>query len=178
MENWIPLGTNITNEARKEWTMHLHPQRASMFSNERTIQFFGLVPLLTIPKWKILETPKLLHQNTYIFIKLLLTLVGSDSVMVELSSSCVSVTSDSTYKGCSRYQYNEWNFNYHQSCSPYECHLMDGPVFSLFNRNYLTIWLKWKKFPYLITSSDGVKGIDKLLNFTAVTAKAAAHPYL
>ena len=42
-----------------------------------------------------------------------------------------------------------------------------------FNRNYLTVWLKWRKFPHLITSSDGVKGIDKLLNLTAATAKAA-----
>ena len=35
-----------------------------------------------------------------------------------------------------------------------------------------------ENFPCLITSSDEVKGIDKLLTLTAVTAKAAAHPYL
>ena len=52
MENWIPLGTNITNEARKEWTLHFHPQGASMFLKKRTIQFFGLVQPLTVPKWK------------------------------------------------------------------------------------------------------------------------------
>ena len=51
-EIWIPLGTNITNEVRKDWTLHFHPQGASMFLNERTIQFFGLVQPLTVPKWK------------------------------------------------------------------------------------------------------------------------------
>ena len=35
-----------------------------------------------------------------------------------------------------------------------------------------------ENFPYLITSSDGVKGLDKLLNFTAATAQAAAYPYI
>ena len=35
-----------------------------------------------------------------------------------------------------------------------------------------------ENFPYLFTSSDGVKGIDKLSNFEAATDKAAAHPYL
>ena len=63
-ENWIPLGTNITNEARKDWTLPLHPQRASMFSNERTIQFFELGPPQTKPEWKILEMFLVLHQNT------------------------------------------------------------------------------------------------------------------
>ena len=63
-ENWIPLGANITNEARKDWTLHLHPRRALMFSNERTIQFFGLGPPQTKPKQKILENPNLWHKNT------------------------------------------------------------------------------------------------------------------
>ena len=37
-KNHIPPGTNITNEARNNWTLHLHQKRASMFWNERTIQ--------------------------------------------------------------------------------------------------------------------------------------------
>ena len=63
-EIWIPLGTNITNEVRKEWTLHFQPQGASMFLNERTIQFFGLVQPLTIPKWKNLEMFLVFDQNT------------------------------------------------------------------------------------------------------------------
>ena len=50
---------------------------------------------------------------------------------------------------------------------------LNSNTLDFFNRNYLTVWLKWRKFPHLITSSDGVKGIDKLLNLTAATAKAA-----
>lgn len=55
---------------------------------------------------------------------------------------------------------------------------MDGPILGLFDRNYITVWLKWRKFPYLITSSEGVESIDKLLSITAVTAKAAVHSYI
>ena len=41
-KNWFCLGTNITNDARNDWTLHLHPQRASMFSNERKFSFLDL----------------------------------------------------------------------------------------------------------------------------------------
>ena len=63
-ENCIPLGTNITNDARKDWTLHLHPLRVSMFSNERTNHFFGLVHPQTKPESKTLQTSLVLHQNT------------------------------------------------------------------------------------------------------------------
>ena len=41
-ENCIKLGTNIINEASKEWTLSLNPQEASMFSNERNFSFLDL----------------------------------------------------------------------------------------------------------------------------------------
>ena len=59
-----PEDTNITNDARKDWTFYLHPPRASVFSNERTIQLFGLVQPQTKPESKILQNPIVLHQNT------------------------------------------------------------------------------------------------------------------
>ena len=32
-----------------------------------------------------------------------------------------------------------------QTCPSHECHLVDGPVFDLFYRNFFTIWLNWLK---------------------------------
>ena len=36
-----------------------------------------------------------------------------------------------------------------QTCPSYECHLMDGPVFGLFYRHFLTSWLNWLKYQNL-----------------------------
>ena len=53
----IELGTNITNEASKEWTLHLHPQKASMYSNERKFRFLDLSNPKPNQNEKSLKTP-------------------------------------------------------------------------------------------------------------------------
>ena len=63
-KNCIPLGTNITNDARNDWTLHLHPLRASMFSNERTIPFLDLSNSKPNRIQKSFKTPLVFHQNT------------------------------------------------------------------------------------------------------------------
>ena len=80
-ENCIKLDTNITNEASKEWTLHLHPQKASMFSNERKFRFLDLSNPKPNRNEKSLKTPsfytKIHHlSNVQKFFKFLLTLLS------------------------------------------------------------------------------------------------------
>ena len=84
-ENWFCLGTNITNDARNDWTLHLHPQRASMFSNERKFSFLDLSYPKPNRNEKSLKIPsfytKIHHlSNVLKFFKLLLTLLQSQQI--------------------------------------------------------------------------------------------------
>ena len=67
-ENCIKLGTNITNEASKEWTLRLNPQKASMFSNERKFRFLDLSNPKPNRNEKSLKTPSLYTKIHHLFI--------------------------------------------------------------------------------------------------------------
>ena len=67
-ENCINLGTNITNEASKEWTLRLNPQKASMFSNERKFRFLDLSNPKPNQNEKSLKTPCLYTKIHHLFI--------------------------------------------------------------------------------------------------------------
>ena len=81
-KNCIKLGTNITTEASKEWTLRLNPQKASMFSNERKFRFLDLSNPKPNRNEKSLKTPSLYTKIHHLFIvqkkfKFLLTLMSS-----------------------------------------------------------------------------------------------------
>ena len=79
-KNWFCLGTNITNDARNDWTLHLCPQRASMFSNERKFSFLDLSYPKPNRNEKSLKIPNIYTKIHHLSIvpkkfKLLLTLL-------------------------------------------------------------------------------------------------------
>ena len=85
-ENCIKLGANITNEASKEWTLRLNPQKASMFSNERKFRFLDLSNPKPNQNEKSLKTLSLYTKIHHLFIvqknfKFLLTLILTHSAL-------------------------------------------------------------------------------------------------